>query len=262
MKTSIGDCDLNVHVSGDGQPLLLVHGFPLDHTMWQAQIDALADRCHVIAPDLRGFGGSGTAGDVLTMQALADDLAALLDAMSIDRPVVLCGLSMGGYVAWQFLQRHPGRLAKLVLCDTRAAADSHTAAQGRLAMAERVLKEGPAFVAETMLPKLFAERARRENPAVVEATRRVILATAPATIAAAQRGMAQRSDATPMLPQIRLPTLLICGREDAITPLDEMRGVAQAIPGAQLVEVAGAGHMAPLEAPDEVNAALRRFLQD
>jgi pimeloyl-ACP methyl ester carboxylesterase len=260
MLINIGNGDLHVEQRGSGRPLLLVHGFPLDHGMWQGQIDALADLCRVIAPDLRGFGRSSPAGEVLAMQDLADDLAALLDVMAIDEPIVFCGLSMGGYVAWPFVQRHGGRLAGLVLCDTRAAADSAEAAQGRRAMAQRVLREGPGFVAEAMLPKLFAESTRRDNPALVEATRLVILATAPATIAAAQRGMAERIDATPMLPDIAVPTLLVCGVDDAITPLAEMRGVAQAIAGAELVEVAAAGHMAPLESPDKVNSALRRFL--
>jgi pimeloyl-ACP methyl ester carboxylesterase len=259
-RISIGDGELNVEERGSGAPLLLVHGFPLDHTMWRSQIEALSAGHRVIAPDLRGFGSSSPSGDVLSMESHADDLAKLLDALGVDRPIVLCGLSMGGYIAWQFAARHGERLAKLIQCDTRSAADTEEAATGRRALAERVLKEGAGIVADAMLPKLFAEQTARTNPTVVDGTRRVILATAPATIAAALRGMAQRPDMTPKLAEIRVPALLICGQHDAITPAEEMRRVAAAIPAADFVEIQAAGHMAPLEDPLAVNAAIQPFL--
>ena len=259
-RISIGDGELNLEERGSGAPLLLVHGFPLDHTMWRGQIEALSDQHRVIAPDLRGFGGSSAGGDVLTMESHADDLARLLDALGIDKPIVLCGLSMGGYVAWQFAARHSHRLAKLIQCDTRSAADSAEAASARRTLAERVLEEGAGIVADAMLPKLFAAATATEQPALVDDTRRVILSTPPATIAAALRGMAERPDMTAKLAEIRVPTLVVCGEHDAITPADEMRRVAAAIDGAGYVEIAGAGHMAPLEFPAAWNSALRAFL--
>jgi pimeloyl-ACP methyl ester carboxylesterase len=247
--------------AGEGQPLLLVHGFPLDHTMWRAQIDYFAGLCRVIAPDLRGFGGSDGAGDKTSMELFADDLARLLERLDVRWPAAFCGLSMGGYIAWQFLRRHPQRLERLILCDTRAAADSPEAAQARRESAARVLQKGAAVVAEAMAPKLLSDETRRRRPAVAAAVDRTMRAANPQGLAAALRGMAEREDATSLLGTIDIPTLVLCGEEDAISPVAEMRGLAQAIPGARFVEIPAAGHLAPLENPQPVNEAIRQHLQ-
>jgi 3-oxoadipate enol-lactonase len=257
-----GEVRLNVVERGSGAPLLLVHGYPLDHTMWHGQLDGLADHWRVIAPDLRGFGQSDVKPGTASMDQMADDLARLLDALKVTRPVVLCGLSMGGYVAWQFVLRHDSRLAKLVLCDTRAIADTPEAAAGRRKSADKVLAEGPAVAAEALLPKLFAAQTYQMQPQIVEATRQVILRTHPAGIAAALLGMAERPDVTSRLAQIDIPALLICGQHDGISPPDEMRQIAAKMPHAHYVEITAAGHMAPLEQPEAVNAAIREFLTD
>lgn len=259
-RIEIGGAALNVFDEGAGQPLVFLHGFPLDHTMWRAQIEAFAPRYRVLAPDLRGFGVSEARGETVTMEDFAYDLLWLLDALGEQRPVALCGLSMGGYIALRFVEKFPSRLDRLVLCDTRAAADSAEAAANRLKTAERVLAAGAEFVAEAMLPKLFGQRTAREQPARVADVRRVMAVTQPAAIAAAQRGMAQRPDSTALLPTIRTPTLVVVGAEDAISPPDEMRGMAAAIPGAEFVVIPDAGHMAPLENPAAFNAALAKFL--
>jgi pimeloyl-ACP methyl ester carboxylesterase len=246
---------------GSETPLLLFHGFPLDHSMWRGQLEGLADVCRVVAPDLRGFGQSSVTPGKVTMQEYADDMAALLDALGVTTPVVFCGLSMGGYVAWQFALRHRARLAKLILCDTRSSADSTEAAAGRKKTAERVLAEGPQVVAEAMLPKLFAPPAAnaREKEWVTQ-TREVILRNPPEGIAAALLGMAERPDVTPELGKIDVPALVLCGQYDGISPPAEMREIAAKLPNARYVEIAKAGHMAPLEQPDDVNAAIREFL--
>lgn len=252
--------ELHLVERGSGLPLLLVHGFPLDHTMWAGQLDGLAGDARILAPDLRGFGRSPPGGDVMPMEQFADDLAALLDARGIREPVMFCGLSMGGYIGWQFCRRHRARLRGLILCDTRAVADSPAAADARLTNADRVLAEGMGFLADGMLDKLFAAQTRQRRPELVEATRRVMLAAEPRGVAAALRGMALRPDASAWLPQIDLPTLVVCGREDAISTVDEMRGIAHSLPQARFVEVAAAGHMSPLEQPGSVNQAIREFL--
>jgi 3-oxoadipate enol-lactonase len=245
---------------GQGTPLLLVHGFPLDRSMWQGQVAGLADMCRVIVPDLRGFGKSPAHGGNASMEAMADDLALLLDQLAIREPIVLGGLSMGGYVAWQFALRHRPRLAKLILCDTRAIADTAEAAEGRRKTAARVLQEGAGVVAESMLPKLFAPATAKERPEIVAATKEVILRTSPQGIAAALEGMAARMDVTAKLGELDIPALLICGEHDAISPSEEMRGIAARMPRATFVEIKDAGHMAPLEQPEAVNAAIRQFL--
>jgi pimeloyl-ACP methyl ester carboxylesterase len=197
---------------------------------------------------------------VVTMEQLADDLAALTDALGIAEPIVLCGLSMGGYVAMQFCRKYAERLRGLVLCDTRAAADTPEVAAGRLAMAERVLREGPGPLVEGMIPRLFAAETARQRPHVVAGLRRVMMGNDPRGIAAAARGMARRPDATPTLGDIACPTLVLVGQHDSISPPAEMRSIAAAIRRAQFVEIPGSGHMTPLEKPSEVNAALEAFL--
>ncbi len=261
MKTvKLRDATLNIADVGSGPTLLLVHGFPLDHSMWRHQLESLGDTYRVIAPDLRGFGASSGATDTITMEQLADDMAELLDALGIVEPITFCGLSMGGYVAWQFWLRHANRLARLILCDTRAIADSEEAARGRHDMANRVLSEGSKVVAEAMLPKLFAEKTIREQADMVAATRQVMQATSPAAVAGTLRGMAQRPDMTSALADIDIPTLVICGEHDVISTADEMRSIAAALPNATFVEVPGSGHMTPLEGPETVNRAIRGFL--
>lgn len=242
---------------GDGPPLLLAHGFPLDHTMW-AELDLTA---RLIAPDLRGFGRSPPRGETVAMEQFADDLAGLLDALEIDKPVVFCGLSMGGYVALQFQRKYPQRLRGLVLCDTRAAADSPEVVAARGVMAERVLREGTAPLVETMPPKLVAESTHKQNPHVLDGLRRVMTDANPRGVAAALRGMAERPDMTTSLREIKCPTLIIVGREDSLTPPAEMRGMADAIPEAKYVEIPDAGHLAPMENPTAVGAALAEFMQ-
>jgi 3-oxoadipate enol-lactonase len=245
---------------GSGPPVVLLHGFPLDHTMWDAQVEALEGDYRVIVPDLRGFGQSGVTEGKVTMQDFADDVAALLDALGIDEPVVLVGLSMGGYVAFQFFRRHRARLRALVLCDTRAVSDTSEAAAVRRETAAKVLRDGPAPLVKTMLPKLFGPATVKDRPEVVESLQRVMAGTDPRAIAAASRGMAERPDVTAMLPEIDCPTLVIVGSDDAISPPAEMRPIAAAIPGARFVEIPDAGHMTPLEDPSAVNAALVEFL--
>lgn len=251
---------------GRGLPVLLVHGFPLDHTMWAAQLDALSQCCRVIAPDLRGFGRS-PLGEVdpargIPMEQYADELAELLDVLAIREPIVLVGFSMGGYVAFQFVRRHDGLLRALVLCDTRAAADTEEGRAGRLKMAEHVAEWGAERVGEMMGPKLFAPRSFTTMRGAVAAVRGMVERTPPAAIAAAQLGMAVRPDATDLLPTICVPTLVLVGQHDAISPPSEMESIAAAVPGSKFVVIPEAGHMAPMENASAVNRAVAEFLAD
>lgn len=259
-RIALNEVTLNVEERGTGPALLLVHGYPLDHQMWRHQIEALSGAARVIAADLRGFGQSDVTSGVVTMQRMADDLAELLDKLAIREPITLCGLSMGGYVAWQFALRHRDRLGKLILCDTKAAADTPEVAKGRLETAQRVLAEGAQAIVDGMIGRLFAPQTLERQNDVVQATRRVILSTSPEGIAAALRGMAERPDVTGQLASIDVPALVVCGTHDGISPPEEMRQIADALPQGQFVEIADAGHMAPLENPTAVNAAISAFL--
>jgi 3-oxoadipate enol-lactonase len=246
---------------GSGPVLLLAHGFPLDHSMWIGQIKPLSARYRVIAPDLRGFGKSKVTEGVVTMEQFADDLAALLDYLAISEPAVLCGLSMGGYVALAFWRKYAQRLRGLIFCDTRAANDSPETAAARLVLAQRVTSEGTRGVADTMVPRLFAPSTLQRQPHFIEDTRQVIEQSDPRSIAATARGMAQRSDFTAEMHDITCPVLFIVGTSDVITPVDEMQQMARAVPNAQFSVVEHAGHMAPLEQPDIVNATIESFLK-
>jgi 3-oxoadipate enol-lactonase len=245
--------------SGHGPALLLVHGWPLDHSMWDGQIKGLAARHRVIAPDLPGFGQSDLGGNVVEMWQYADDLAALLDFLKIDN-VVYCGLSMGGYIAFEFWRRHAKLLGGLVLCDTRAASDTPEAAANRSVMAEKVLSEGSCAAADAMIPKLFAAVTMQVQPDVIIKIRQVIEGHDPRGIAAAALGMAKRADFRGELPHIGCPALVIVGEHDSISMPAEMQGMAGAIPDAEFAVIPQAGHMSPLEQPVPVNAAIERFL--
>lgn len=245
---------------GIGPAILFVHGFPLDHTMWAAQIEEFSKTHRVIAPDLRGFGGTDGALYSVSMEQFADDLNELLLALQVDRPITFCGLSMGGYVGWQFALRHPHWLGRLIACDTRAAADSAEAAANRLKMADIVVKEGPGPVAVAMMPKLFAPATTQTRPAITDQVRQMVMRTNPIAIAAAHRGMAVRPDVTGQLATFRFPTLVIVGEHDLISPAAEMKTIAESLPNAKFVVIPDAGHMSPMEDPSAVNRAIREFL--
>lgn len=257
---AIGDIALQTAVGGSGTPLVLLHGFPLDHTMWDAQLEPLARRCRVIVPDQRGFGRTPLGRQTLTIDTLADDVAALLDAMRIHDRAVICGLSMGGYVALAFHRKFASQVRALLLCDTHANADTPAGAADRVALIERVHAAGASAVVDTMLPKLVAASAAAQQPLVVERVRQMMLGTAPATLVAALRALATRPDATAHLPRIRVPTLALVGEHDAITPVAVMNAMADSIPDCRRAVIPGAGHLAPMERPAEFTAAVLEFL--
>lgn len=258
---SLPDTQLTVDVRGSGTPLLLVHGFPFHHGMWQSQLENLSRVCQVIAPDLRGFGSSEVPppDSTLSMERFADDLAALLDHLVVDE-VVYCGLSMGGYIGWAFCRSYPQRLKGLIACDTLATPDTEEAAAARQSNAQKVMEAGPEFLVEGMIPKLFGEKSHQTNPAAVEQVEAMIRNTAPVTIAAALRGMAERPDSTELLPTIQVPTLVVCGSDDVISPPDKMKTIAEAVPHSSFLEIPDAGHLSPLEQPGVFNQAVSNWL--
>jgi 3-oxoadipate enol-lactonase len=260
MRVHVGDLNLHVLDAGQGEPLVFVHGFPLDHRMWERQIEAFSKTHRVIAPDLRGFGQSDRFAGTATMELFADDLAAVLDELGVREPVTLCGLSMGGYVAWQFARKRPSRLRALVACDTKATPDAPEAVQTRHDTAAKVLDEGQQVVADSMPAKLLAPETFDTQPELVERVKRMMLDASREGIAAALRGMAERPDMTAALAGLGVPTLVVVGEHDQVTPPDVMRKLAGALPQSEFVAVPRAGHLAPLEQPEFVNDALRRFL--
>lgn len=258
---------------GEGVPLLLLHAFPLSRRMWQPQVAGLADSCRLLVPDLPGFGGSlpwpaaaGDAAAACRMEDMAAAAVARLDEAGVAAAVV-CGLSMGGYVALALYEIFRERVRGLVLADTRAAADDEAGRGRRLESARAVESGGPpalaalVALASSLVPRLIAPRTRTARRDLVAWLHREIAAAPPAGFAAAQRGMAERPDRTHLLPGIAVPTLVVVGEEDEITPPAESAILRDRIPGARLVTVAGAGHLSSLEQPEAWNAALREFLR-
>jgi 3-oxoadipate enol-lactonase len=275
--------DLHLHRSGPGPgaagTILFIHGFPFDGSMWEPQLAALPAAWRGLAPDLRGFGRSplGTARQdlssgtrvggriarpdepVLTMDRLADDMAEVIAGEDAG-PVVVCGLSMGGYVALALWRRHPERVRALVLADTRAESDTDEGRENRMRMAQSARDTGSRAIAATMVPSLLADATVEDRPDVAEKVRDMITATPPETLIAALAGMAARRDANGSLPSIHVPVLVLVGEHDALTPPDVARAMADRLPDARLEVVPDAGHVSNLENPDAFNEALRGFL--
>jgi pimeloyl-ACP methyl ester carboxylesterase len=228
--------------------------------MWAAQVEDFSKTHRVIAPDLRGFGGTDGALYSVSMEQFANDLAELLMALQVERPLTYCGLSMGGYIGWQFVLRYRNWLDRLIQCDTRAAADSPEAAANRLKMADIVVKEGPGPVAMAMMPKLFGSSTPQRHPEIVDQVRQVVMRTNPIAIAAAHRGMAIRPDVTSQLASMQIPTLVLVGEHDQISPAAEMQTIAESMPDARFVVIPEAGHMSPMENSIAVNHAIREFI--
>ena len=245
---------------GTGTPVVLLHGFPLDSRMWAAQVPALAAAGHrVIAPDLRGFGQS-RSDRPFTIESLADDVHALLERMNV-LPVVLAGLSMGGYVALAYAKKYPADLRGLVLLDTKAEADTPEGKEGRGKMIDLVRRDGAKAVADQMMPKMLAKDAAGQRPQVAQDLRRMMEQTPPKTIEHALAAMRDRPDRGGELSSIAIPALVVVGESDAITPPQGAEAMAKKVPGAKYELVRGAGHMSPMEQPDQVNRALLAFLR-
>lgn len=261
---AVRDTRLAVHTAGAGLPLVLLHAFPLDHRMWIGQA-ALADHLRLIVPDQRGFGASG-AGLPGAIADLADDVVALLDALHVAGPAVVCGVSMGGYVAQHVAVRHPDRVAALVLVDTRLEADTPEARAARADLAAKAGRLGPAILADAMVPRLVsaaADAAIAPHRAATEALLRdLIIAQPVATIQAALAALAERPDMTAAARGIHVPTLLVVGADDTITPPACLAEAERIMPRARLLVVPRAGHLVPLEAPAVFNSALLEFLRE
>lgn len=245
---------------GEGMPVVLIHGFPFDSDLWDPQFAELSARYRLVAPDLRGFGRSSppTSRDGYTIGAFADDVAALLDHLEVPH-VVLVGLSMGGYIAFEFLRHHPQRVSGLVLADTRADADTDEVRARRTRQQRQVEDVGTNELTETMIEGLLSETTRRAAPEVV-AHLRAVMDQRPEAWIGGLEAMKLRHDSTDLLSEITVPALIVVGEHDAIAPPDVARAMSDRIPGGRLVVVEGAGHVANLEAPREFNAALTTFL--
>ena len=256
----VGDIQLAYTDAGLGQPVVLLHGYPFNRSLWNEQVGALSNSFRVITPDLRGHGESDATQGPATMNRMAQDVALLLDQLEVSRAVV-GGLSMGGYVALAFYKQFPSRVRSLILADTRAQADTEEGKQTRFQQAEKALAEGMASIADSMLPKLLTPETVSKRPDLVKRVRDMMLKTKPEGAAGALLGMAERDDQTSLLSQISCPTLILVGREDSITPVADSEKMHREIAGSRLVVLENAAHVSNLERTDQFNEELLRFLK-
>lgn len=237
--------------------MVFVHGFPLDHRIWDEQVKGLSSRFRVIAVDLKGFGKSAST-EAFTIDSMADELAEFLKAVGA-APCVVAALSMGGYVAFSMAARHPEVLKGLAIVCSKAEADTPAGKEGRQKMAELAQTQGAKPVAEQMMPKMFCENTYRNREELVSKLREIMEACPPTTIANACFAMRDRADRTPDLPKLQMPVLIVLGEEDSIIPAEMGKTMATACRQGAFKMIPGAGHLAPMEEPAEVNRVLREF---
>lgn len=254
-----GESTLTVTEAGEGAPIVFLHAFPLDARMWRPQMAALPAGWRGLAPDLRGFGEAAPVTPARHVADHAGDVLAMIEALALG-PVVLAGLSMGGYIAFECWRRRPAAVRALVLADTRADADSDEARARRRTMQALARESGTSAVIDAMLPNLLGATTQTANPHLALEVRSWAAATPASGVVDALEMLRTRPDSRPTLATITCPTLVLVGREDTLTPPAVAQVMRDGISGARYVEVAEAGHLANVEQPEAFTAALRTFL--
>jgi len=262
MRKQIGGINLAFEDRGTGLPLLFIHGYPLSRRIWDPQLEGLADVARLIALDLRGHGDSDAVPGHYSMDLLADDCKDLLEALGLTSPVVLCGLSMGGYVTFAFYRKYPEMVAALILAATRSGEDSPEGKANRDKAADLARKGGPSAIAESMLPKMLSPKSYEEKPELVHRVWEIMEGTSPEGILGDLMGMKSRPDSTPGLKKIEKLTLILHGSDDQLIPPSEAMAMSGAIPGARLTLLPDAGHLLNMEQPQLFNGAVREFIRE
>jgi 3-oxoadipate enol-lactonase len=260
MKLNVNNYEMAYTDSGDGTPLIFIHCYPLSREMWDYQMKGLSAMARVIAPDLRGHGESQAVPGPYSMDVFADDIAALLDTLDIQRKAVICGLSMGGYAAFAFYRKYSSRVGALILAATRAADDTPEARAGREQAIETVKAEGIAGIVDGMLPKLLSPERNQNHPDLVKKVRSIMMSISIEGMIGDLEGMIARLDSRPTLKEIEVPTLVLHGLEDQIIPAKTAKETQAAIQHSRLQIIPHAGHLLNMEQPAEFNAAIRGFL--
>ena len=259
MQVRSDDIQLYYETHGQGFPIVLLHPFTVNHEFWNPVRDQLTAKYRVITPDLRGHGRSGVGEGAATMGKHAEDLRRLIDAEEI-KTAVFVGVSIGGYILFEFWRRHHQRIAALVLSNTKAEADTEIAQANRLQSIQNSRLHGTAPFLEEQIPNYLGSSTRRNRPDIVQEVRRMMNTLTVDGLAAVQQGMIERPDSVSTLPTIAAKTLIITGEEDILTPAPNARLMRERIPGASLAVIPHAGHYAALENPEEFARVLRQFL--
>lgn len=254
-----GDADIFYEVLGSGPPVVLLHPFPASRDLWKPAAQALVSHYRVILPDLRGHGDSGNGEGPATMEKHAADIARVLDREEVERAPFV-GVSIGGYVLFEFWRKYRARVQALVLCNTKAQADTPEARAGRRQAAAAVIERGTEPFFESVLPKLIGKTTRSMRPDLVNGALQFMRKMSPEDVAMLQRGMAERQDSVETLKTINVPTLIVTGDEDTLAGVADAELMRQNIAGSQMRVIAKVGHYSPWEQPEEVGKLLRQFL--
>lgn len=261
MEKNINDLKVFLSGSNNSKPILFVHGFPYDHLMWKSQVEEFSKNYLCFSYDIRGLGESPASDGQFTMEAFVDDLEEMVDKLNLEKPV-LCGLSMGGYISLRAMERFQNKFSALILCDTKSEADNNEGKLKRAAAIKQINAGKFDEFIETFVLNCFGESFVKNNNTeyrkVVDRSRK----NNPVGVKGCLLAMLGRTDTTASLPKIKIPTLVIGGNEDKLTPLDVMMSMADKIPNAKFVLVKDAGHMTPIEQPEKVNKAIEEFLKD
>jgi 3-oxoadipate enol-lactonase len=260
LLVSLEDFEMSYHDVGESSiPIIFLHGFPFDKSMWQGQLDFLKSSYRVISIDIRGFGQSTDEDSALNIQLFADDLVAFLEKLSIAKAII-CGLSMGGFIALNAVKRFPERFEALILCDTQCIADTTVDKEKRYTTIENIEVNGASDFNEEFLKSVFHKESLLHKTALVDQLRKVVFSNSKNIIAKGLEALAERSETCSILNKINLPTLIICGREDEVTPLHESQFMHKNIDDSNLYVIDKAGHVSNLEQPEEFNNQLLIFL--
>ena len=261
MKTTINELAVFATGSDKNEALIFVHGFPYDHTMWDAQVEALSSEYFCVTYDIRGLGESSAGCGQFTMESFVDDLEAVVDEMNLVKPA-LCGLSMGGYISLRTVERMESKFSKLILCDTRSAADNNEGKLKRAAGIKKIDTEGVIPFINEFIPTCFSgsymKNYEKQYKEVLSRSQK----NDPVGVKGSLLAMLSRTDTTESLKNISIPALIICGEEDTLTPPDVMKEMSHRISHSNYVEISGAGHMSPIEKSTEVSNHIKKFLKD
>jgi 3-oxoadipate enol-lactonase len=254
------DAQIVYYAHGQGPPVILLHPFPANHRFWAYLVPSLESRYRLILPDLRGHGDSGVGDGPATMEKHVADLARIMDDADVGRAPFI-GVSLGGYILFEFWRRHRERVTALGLFNAKAPADNAEARAARRQVASDVLDRGTESFCQTMIPRLLGNTTRETRPDLVEGTLAMMRQMSPEGVAQVQRGLAERMDSVPTLKTINVPTLLVTGDEDILTGVSEAELMGRYISGSELRVIPKAGHYSPWERPEEAGKLLRQFLE-
>lgn len=262
MQTTLNGRVVGYDERGDGMPIVMIHGYPLNRMIWEAQWEGLADQARIIAPDLRGFGESEMVDAPTEVSTYANDVREFLDAIGVHEPAIIAGLSMGGYVAMAYLRQFPDRVAGVILANTKATPDTIEGKAGRDKNVGVAKEKGADAIAEGMLPKVLSPKTYASNPELVAQVKRIMASATVPGIIGALEAMRDRPDSTPTLLEFSQPVLIIAGADDQLMSAADQQTMKEAARNSTLVTIADAGHLSPMEQPTAFNGAVAEFLRD